>query len=127
MKILVIEDDHDTRVMTVATINHFIKKHKVDATVTAVVNGIRGAKACKENAYDIVIIDMILPMVSGIDTARTIRHIGLSKNAVIIGNSVRESDSKYVAKAMLAGVDYFAKKPLNFESVKRFLGIIKSE
>jgi DNA-binding response OmpR family regulator len=127
IKILVIEDDHDTRITTVATIKHIINEHGVDATVDSVVNGIRGAKACKVIAYDIIVLDMMLPMVSGLDTARTIRRMGQSKKAVIIGNSVRESDRKYVAKSLLAGVDYFAKKPLSFESVERFLGIGKSD
>ena len=123
MRILVVEDDQAAMIYEQVVIRNVADTHGVRITVDAAIDGVKAVAMCRKSTYDVVLLDMMLPIIDGIQAARAMRTFGKSKTAVIIGCSAREDDPLYVAKALKAGVDFFAKKPLTKESVERFLGV----
>ncbi len=70
MKILVAEDEPQLlRVLTVAM-------EKSGYEVDPVDNGQKAVEHAKENSYDVMILDIMMPVMDGITALKEIRHSG---------------------------------------------------
>lgn len=109
MRVLIVEDDVDTR--------DFLKRafeaecHTVDATA----DGERGLLLGRMNAYDIIVLDQILPKKSGLEICRELRAAG---NATpIIVTTVRSAIDQKV-EMLNTGADDFLSKPYALDELK---------
>lgn len=108
MKILIVEDD-------IANANFLKTSFEAESFIVDVAHdGERGTYLAKTSAYDIMIIDNVLPKKIGLDVCREIREAG--KTAPIIILSVK---SEIPAKVELlnAGADDYVLKPYSFNEL----------
>ena len=82
-------------------------------------NGEEAIKKSQENNYDIIFMDINMPVCDGISATKTIRE--LNKNHIPIialtANAIKGDTKKYLD----AGMDEHISKPINFEKLKECL------
>lgn len=118
MKILLVEDD--------LQLNNIIKKSLVKKyTVTSVFDGESAIELIDNNIYDLFIVDINIPNVSGLDLTKYIRQKDLNTNIIIITAS---TELKNFEDAFKNGCNEFIKKPFYLEELNiRINNLIKEE
>lgn len=105
MRILIIEDDEYLRLML---------KQALEAdlfTVDHMPDGVNGSYMARTSAYNLIVIDYILPGKNGLDIVKEIRKAGIQSPIIMI--SVRgEVDDK--VNLLQAGADDYLAKPFNY-------------
>ncbi|WP_438971588.1 response regulator transcription factor [Methylophaga sp.] len=108
MRVLVIEDEAHLR----EQIAHQLKQQKW--TVDAVSDGEEGLFMGSEYAYDIAIIDLGLPKLSGIEVIQKLRQQGLDYPILILTARGRWQDK---VEGLESGADDYLVKPFHFEEL----------
>lgn len=114
MKILIAEDEEQ--------LAHVMKAALETANndVTAVFNGQEAVAAVKKSAYDVIILDIMMPVMDGIEALKKIRATG-DKTYVIMLTAKAEIDDKVTG--LDAGADDYLTKPF---SLKELLARLRS-
>lgn len=114
MKILLAEDEPQlSRVVSMA-----LKTANYD--VDAVFNGKEAVDAVKENAYDVIILDIMMPVMDGIEALKEIRSMG-DKTYIMMLTAKAEVDDKVTG--LDSGADDYLTKPF---SLKELLARLRS-
>ena len=89
-KVLYIEDE----TFFAKTISHKLEKYGFDVDLAA--DGESGVKALAEEAYDVVLLDLVLPQMGGFDVLKKMRTIEKNKTTpvVILSNLSSDSDKR---------------------------------
>jgi DNA-binding response OmpR family regulator len=108
MRILVIEDD--------AKIASFIRRGLVQEryAVDTAADGPEGVLLAEGTAYDMVILDLMLPRLTGMQVLQSIRHIRPKVPVLVL--TARESVQDMIA-ALDAGADDYMRKPFDFSEL----------
>ena len=106
-KLLLVEDDRLTR----QVLSRFLKQF--GHSVIECSNGSDGAKLAIAEDFDAIILDLMLPEVSGMEFITLLRKVKLTP--VIMISSM--TDVQFRLKALESGVDDFLVKPLNNEEL----------
>lgn len=118
LQVLIADDCPVTRRLLL----HFLKKHGHEVTVTE--NGLDCMKTALADSYDVIISDIDMPEMSGIECAAHLRQAGLDLPIIAITATapdvVREDCFK-------AGMNAFLTKPLNFSELKEQLDMVSSK
>ena len=114
--VLVIDDDEETRNMFSTVLND------AGYLVEVAENGKQAIKMCKEEPFDVALIDIELPDIKGIDLLKTLRQIQPKMiNIIITGHPSIENAVKSVNEK----ADGYLLKPVNMaemlEMIKRIL------
>jgi len=88
------------------------------ASVDIAADGIEGLEKYKQKSYDIVITDINMPRMDGLEFIEHIREINESQKVIILS---AHNDSQNLLKAIDVGVDRFLIKPLKMEQLKYIL------
>jgi len=107
MRVLLMEDNPMTQKTITFTLDKMVKKLDIAS------NGKEGLEMFNTNKYDLILLDMNMPIVDGYEVARKIRKIeqGLKLHILIIA-VISDFLSKDVDKIMVSGVDFHIHKPL---------------
>ncbi|MEY4503838.1 MAG: hypothetical protein RL154_130 [Pseudomonadota bacterium] len=110
--VLVVEDDLAANQLAV----NFLSKYysKVDSAV----NGEEGLEKYKSAYYDIVITDICMPLVSGLELCSRIKKLRSDQKIIIISAF---SSSEYLKEAMKLGIDEYVFKPFDYECLLKTL------
>jgi DNA-binding response OmpR family regulator len=104
MRILIVEDDQ----FTAEAIRDGLKKrYAVDLAAT----GEEGLQHIEENEYDLIILDLNLPDMTGIDICKKVRRNHTSTPILMLTGSIDLQDR---VTSLDAGADDFLSKPFNF-------------
>ena len=119
-KILIIEDEKP------AAKAMEIKLKKAGYEVRAVLNGDEGLKELEKGGYDLVILDIMMPVVDGWSILEKIKEKGIKVKVIIISNLSQPEDKK---RAMELGAsDYMVKTESTLanivDRVQRFLYLL---
>ena len=108
-KVLIIEDDPD--------IAGLVKLHLRDIHCEAVIatNGAQGLKAFADNAYDLVILDLMLPQIDGLAVCRQLRTGPIYVPILML--TARSSEPDRVLGLELGADDYLT-KPFSIAELK---------
>ena len=80
--------------------------------VTEAVNGLEGLKLAEATAFDLIVMDISMPVMDGIETTRRIRAgVGPNKETHIVGLTAHGRE-EYRARAEAAGMNEFCTKPI---------------
>lgn len=109
MNILLIEDD--LRVSDLITRGLTEQNYQVNAAF----DGKMGQKLALQNEYDLIIIDVILPKINGIDVCKEIR-LAKPKSAIIMLTALGTTDDK--VEGFDAGADDYLVKPFDFRELE---------
>ena len=105
MKVLVCEDD----TMILKMIELRLKKDGYDITVAS--DGKNGATMIKENKFDLIITDLLMPFFSGLELINLIRNELKLQTPLIVLSSVKFEDT--ILKAFELGADDYIVKPFS--------------
>ncbi len=106
-KILIVDDVQSMRLVVKYTLGTMGIKNVDQAS-----NGQQAIKYIKNNQYDLVISDMEMPILNGIELLKFIRADEKFKNLnVIMLTSV--SDEEQIREALSQGIDNYVLKPIN--------------
>lgn len=115
MKILIAEDEPQLlRVLTVAM-------QKVGYDVDPVDNGLKAVEHTKENSYDVIILDIMMPVMDGITALKKIRARG-DKTYILMLTAKAEVDDRVTG--LDSGADDYITKPF---SLKELLARLRSK
>lgn len=108
MKILLAEDEPQlNRVITVALTSS-------GYDVTSVFNGQKAVDAVKENAFDVLILDIMMPVMDGVTALKTIREMG-DRSYVIMLTAKAEIDDR--VNGLESGADDYLTKPFSLKEL----------
>lgn len=106
--------------------------NEINAQTDTAVNGMEALELIKQNHYDLILLDHMMPVMDGMDTLKTIKKQNLCPNVpiiVITANAVSGEKSIYLN----AGFDDYLSKPVSsrqlWSTVKKHLpaGLIRPE
>jgi heavy metal response regulator len=105
VRILVIEDEKK--------LAGFIRKGLVEQSYSVDIagNGLEGQLLARQNDYDLIVLDIILPMQDGWMTCKKIREDGLTVPILIL-TALGETDDK--VRGLDSGADDYLTKPFKF-------------
>jgi two-component system copper resistance phosphate regulon response regulator CusR len=108
MKILLIEDE--------PKVASFIKEglEEENHEVTVVYDGHFGYKMATENKYDVIILDLMIPYINGIDLCKQLREKNIS-SFILILSALGAIDDKVIG--LDAGADDYLVKPFEFKEL----------
>ena len=102
MRVLIIDDDP----ILLTMISEMLSTSGIDVFTAS--NGVDGVAATQEHAPDVVILDLMMPEVSGWDVCKAIRKF--SDVPILILSAV--TDSNRVMESLDAGADDYLVKPV---------------
>ena len=115
MKILVAEDEPQLlRVLTVAMEHAGYDVDPVD-------NGLKAVEHAKENSYDVIMLDIMMPVMNGITALKKIRESG-DKTYILMLTAKAEVDDRVTG--LDSGADDYLTKPF---SLKELLARLRSK
>jgi CheY-like chemotaxis protein len=116
MRVLLVEDDLITR-RVVSTV-----MEDVGCRYTTAENGREAVELCRNNEFDICIMDCNMPVMDGFEATASIRLLEIERKShmVIIALTGYESP-EYKAKCSAAGMDEFLAKPIRLNDLRQIL------
>lgn len=114
LKVLCVEDEDDAREAFVDTLKQFF------LNITTAKNGKEGIEKCMQESPDIIISDIKMPIMSGIEMVKEIEKISNSEYSLIFITA--SNDLENFAQAIELNADGFMLKPI---SKKRFVEILE--
>ena len=112
LQILYVEDDPDIQESTIIILEIFFEK------VITASNGLEGIEKFKNHTIDIIITDINMPFMNGLDMAKEIKKINMNVPILI---SSAYNDTNYFLEAITIGVEGYLLKPLDLEQFKQGL------
>jgi len=111
MKVLLIEDDDSQRVL----LRHVIAK-KIDGKIYEAKNGIEGLRLVKFHSPDIILLDIWMPILNGLEMLEKLRQDEAHRSIpVVIITSV--GDKETIQKAVSHRIAGYILKPFSAEQV----------
>lgn len=92
---------------------------KRGAVIDTAVNGVKAIEKLKENHYDVVLMDVMMPIMGGLEATRIIRN-ELHQDVPIIGVSAA-SLQEDVDEGLAAGMNEYLSKPVDFDQLTEVL------
>ncbi len=114
--VLLVDDNPVNMVLN----NRMMKVLIPNAKLTEAVNGLEALEACKKKSFSIILMDVQMPIMDGIEATKQIREIAGYENVPIIGvtagNVLGERE-----KCIACGMDDFLPKPLRQSQLEEML------
>ena len=105
--LLFVEDD----TMVCLSVGRILAKQFPDATVYTAENGLIGLELFKEHTPEIVITDVNMPMMDGIEMASKIKSIKTNTKFIVLTGY---SDNNYLDRFSAIGFNDYIVKPIDF-------------
>ena len=117
LKILIAEDDQELR----ALFAHVLRKN--DYAVTGVTNGAEALEALERDYFDLIISDIMMPVMDGYTLVRQLREEGIRTPVLMITAKDAFDDMRL---GFLSGTDDYMVKPINVnEMVLRVTALLR--
>ena len=110
IKIMIIDDSYTNRVLFKAVLED------LDIEVIEVHNAVKGLKILDETKPDIILLDMCMPMMTGIDFLQELQKQDIHIPVIVI--SVLD-DQSYVKQAFYYGASDYLVKPVEIDELIR--------
>ena len=108
MTILVVEDEENAREFVAQSLSRRAKK------VWTAANGVAGLQAFKAHQPDIVISDLMMPSMNGIEMVKLIREVEPMAQVILAS---AHNDTNSLLSAIDAGIDHYIIKPINMRKL----------
>jgi len=113
--VLYVEDEDDIR----DGLSRFLRRRF--AQVDTASNGQEGLDKFKQGRYDVVITDIRMPKMDGLEMAKQIKEIAMDIPVIAV---TAFSETDYFLRAIELGIDSYVKKPVNMDEL--FVAVYKS-
>lgn len=118
MKILLIDDDLVTQV----AVSNKLKAKGYEVTILD--NALSALELVSNKNFDLIISDVLMPGISGLDLLNLLKRFYLNKIPLIIISSLHEKD--LVSLSFDLGACDFVPKPINFNKLYKKIEAIKN-
>ncbi len=108
MKILLIEDESKT----VQSLKQGLEENQID--VDFAYDGYTGKLLAERNRYDVIVSDIIMPHINGLDLCRELRKLGIFTPLLLL-SALCTTDDKVIG--FEAGADDYLGKPFEFKEL----------
>ncbi|MGM0624001.1 MAG: response regulator, partial [Campylobacterota bacterium] len=115
LELLVVDDEMQIKELVSQNLSKLCKK------VHSASNGQEAIKIYQKEPIDLVISDIRMPVMHGIDLLKEIKKIDYEQVVVLFSGS---NDTDFLIKAINAGCDKFFTKPLDFMQLKQELELL---
>lgn len=120
-KILLAEDEEVLRMLVVDTLED--EGYEIDEAC----DGQEAIELIKENEYDLILLDYMMPVYTGLEVIQQVRELPEKKHMKIMMLSAKSQQADQ-QRVLEAGADYFMAKPYSpLELVKRIEEILHGE
>lgn len=103
INLLYVEDNEESRQSTLTLFEDIF------TNITVAIDGEDGVKKFTKGKFDLIITDISMPNMDGLEMAKEIRKIDKNINIIVL---TALKDLKTVTRAIEIGIDYFINKPL---------------
>ncbi|MBC8236847.1 MAG: EAL domain-containing protein [Helicobacteraceae bacterium] len=117
-KLLYVEDDELSRLSVVELLGNFFDD------VTVAIDGEDGLNKFKEKNFDIILSDINMPKLNGVDMLHEIRKFDKNVTALFLS---AHNDNEYLAEGIRLSVDSFIVKPLSVDSLRLALSKVSEK
>ncbi|MFD1861486.1 response regulator transcription factor [Planococcus chinensis] len=111
-KILVADDEDILRILIADTLED-------DFWIEEAEDGKEALQKIRENAYDLIILDYMMPYLTGMEVLEQVRKEGNGTRVLMLTAKAQDADRE---QAILKGADYFMSKPF---SPMELLGLVE--
>lgn len=91
---------------------------KYGINYTFAVNGVEALDLVSKNNFDLILMDINMPVMNGIDATINIRSIGIDTPIVALTANALDGDKE---KFLSIGMDYYISKPINIKELESVL------
>lgn len=120
MKIYIIEDD----LSVIGILEDIVERCGLGTVCGATEDGPVELDRVLAAGPDLILVDLLMPGKDGIQVVRELRERGCKAKCIMI-SQVTSKD--LIAKAYLAGVDFFIQKPINLIEVRQVIGNVSRQ
>lgn len=113
-KLLIVEDNP----VNIFVISEYLKEWKISFDVAK--NGKKAIEAAKKKHYDVILMDLHMPVINGFEASSTIRNLSLEKQPVILALSATSREA-IQSELDRAGIDDFISKPFGPEDLHKLI------
>ncbi|MFM8362124.1 MAG: response regulator transcription factor [Haliscomenobacter sp.] len=118
MKVLIVEDE----AKTAASLRAFLEE-ECQAEVHCAFDGHAGREMACQNHYDVILTDVVMPYINGIELCRQLRELGLKVPILVLSARYQPEDK---VAGLNAGADDYLSKPFDFlELAARLKAVIR--
>lgn len=110
LRLLMVDENPTARTVMARRLSH------LDYDVSLAENGVAAISMLAGRPFDVILIDMGMTMMSGIETMKRIRSTGIAPGSSVVMITSR-SDSLSLVEALRAGADDHVAKPLDFDAL----------
>lgn len=118
MKILVVDDSLFMQI----TISKMLEESFPGAQIITAKDGAEGLQVYRQERPDLIVADLLMPVMSGFDMIKTIRETDEETKIVVISSDVQTAVREEVAALKVQG---FISKPLNEEKKEQIINIVR--
>ncbi len=120
-KIVIVDDDMD---VPMSLSNYFPWEENGFEVAAKFFNGSEALKYLVNHEVDVIICDICMPGISGIDVVRELRAKGIASQIILLS---AYKDFQYAKAAMFYGVRHYIVKPATYSEILRTLNIVKED
>jgi len=113
LKVLYVEDNETARISTLGMLENFFEY------IDIAVDGLDGLEKFKKGGYDLIISDINMPNMNGIEMINEIRKIDKDVSVLILS---AYNEPEYFIETIRMGIDGYLLKPIEFE---QFVEVIR--
>lgn len=110
MRILIAEDNEVNLLVASRLLD------KLGHVSLGVLDGRQALEALDRGRFDLLILDLLMPVLDGLETAKAVRAKGLATPIILL---TAFTDAETRAKAKASGIDLFLDKPLDKEALRQ--------
>lgn len=111
-KILMVEDNEINQLVERGLLENF------GLEVDVAKNGIEAIQKCKNENYDLILMDLQMPIMDGFEATKNIRTFNATIPIVALSAAVMQHDKELTANA---GMNYHLAKPINLQELQTIL------
>src|SRR5438105_1363042 len=120
LRVLVVDDSPAARLLIIEALEESGKKRSRSVRVTEAQDGFEALRQLPRGTFDLVLTDINMPIISGLELIRLIRSRPEQKTVPIVAIST-ERDPDDARRAKEAGADGYLGKPFEPESLDRLI------
>lgn len=106
IRVLVADDDPDIRMMM------FLRLRRADLDVHSVTDGAKALQRCRDQPFDVAVLDVSMPGLTGLEVARGLRADRSTRAmGIVLVSALTAPDD--VTRGLQAGADRYLPKPFD--------------
>ena len=127
MKVLIVDDNANNRLILKLLLQDYEEENNLEFVIKEAKDGVEAIQKCKDSVFDMVLMDIMMPNMDGIEATRIIRKT-YPEIMIVAVSAVDDSDRK--KEILNVGAEDYIAKPVNadifFSRIENYMIIIEA-